>query len=42
MTVINIQPHSGDVNLRQKNTELHIYNAGPEFGHFDIKIGNTT
>lgn len=40
MTVINIQPHSGDVNLGQINTELHIYNVGPELGHFDIKIGN--
>ncbi|WP_417527609.1 hypothetical protein [Marinomonas shanghaiensis] len=40
MAVINIPSHSGDVNLGQINTELHIYNVGPELGHFDIKIGN--
>lgn len=40
MTVINLQPHSGDVNLGNITTELHIYNTGQELGHFDIKIGN--
>lgn len=41
MTVINIQPHSGDVNLGTIATELHIYATGNEMGHYDIKLGNS-
>ncbi|TDR81562.1 hypothetical protein [Paludibacterium purpuratum] len=43
MSVINLQPHSGDVNLGAISTQLHIYNTGKpsaETGHYDIKIGN--
>ncbi len=42
MAVINLQPHSDDVNLGAINTQLHIYNTGmpvKEVGHYDIKIG---
>ncbi|MDH4418954.1 MAG: hypothetical protein QE485_17220 [Acidovorax sp.] len=40
MTAINIQPHSGDVNLGTISTDLHIYAPGREIGYYNIKIGN--